>query len=85
MKDLQPIDWQDFDYYLRDDAIKLDGCDSAIIGVSESGELCYSYELLIDVFVTRDSMHYEESVEWIEYNVIPLLMSGRFTLVYTNL
>ena len=49
-----------------------------------SGYLCYSYELLIDVFVT-EGMQYDEAVEWIEYNVVPLHMYGDFTLVYTDI
>lgn len=84
MKDMQPINWEDHGYFIQDEAIQLDGCDSAVLGITDKGYLCYSYELLIDVFVT-EGMQYDEAVEWIEYNVVPLHMYGDFTLVYTDI
>jgi len=85
MKDLYPIDWTEQGHYLRSDAIQLDGCDSAVVGITESGELCYSYELLVDVFVARDEMTYDESIEWVEFNIVSLLGYAKFTLIYTDL
>ena len=85
MKDLYPIYWTEQWHYLRSDAIQLDGCDSAVVGITESGELCYSYELLVDVFVARDEMTYDEAVEWVEYNIVSLLWYAKFTLIYTDL
>jgi len=85
VKDMQPIDWTANGYFIQEQAIQLDGCDSAVLGITDQGFLCYSYELLIDVFVTRDGMQYDEAVEWIEYNIVPLHMHGDFTMVYTDL
>jgi hypothetical protein len=84
MKDMHPIDWEELRDLLHDEAIKFDGCDSAVIGIDDRGYLCYSYELLIDVFVTRDEMQYDEAVEWVDYNILPLSAYGKFTIVYTD-
>ena len=85
MKDLYQIDWDDCGYFLQDDAIKLDGLDSAVLGITDTGHLCYSYELIVDTFVTRDEMQYDEAIEWVEYNIVPLHMYGGFSLVYTDI
>lgn len=86
MKDLEPIDWSEKGYYLNDKAIVLTGCDSAVLGITDEGFLCYSYELLIDVFVTRDGMKPDEALEWVEFNVIRLQgHGGYFQVVYTDI
>jgi hypothetical protein len=86
MKDLEPIDWTEMGYYISDDAIQLSGCDSAVLGITDEGILCYSYELLIDVFVTRDGMQPDEALEWVEFNVLRLQgHGGKFHVVYTDI
>ena len=51
------------------DSIVLDGLDGAIIGVSTSGNVIYSTERIIDVFIHRDNMTPEEATEYFDYNV----------------
>jgi hypothetical protein len=85
MKDLEPIDWTELGHYIRDDAIQLDGCDSAVLGITDQGVLCYSYELLIDVFVTRDGMQPDEALEWVDFNIMGLHSNGAFHVVYTDI
>jgi|13_taG_2_1085334.scaffolds.fasta_scaffold81642_2 hypothetical protein len=86
MKDLNPNKWSDLGYYIDDEAIQLDGCDSAILGVTDDGFLCYSYELLIDVFVTRDAMQPDEALEWVEFNILRLQgHCGHFHVIYTDI
>ena len=58
---------------------------SPTLGITDTGHLCYSYELIVDVFVTRDEMQYDEAIEWVEYNIVPLHMYGGFSLVYTDI
>ena len=73
-------------YYISEDAIQLSGCDSAVLGITDEGILCYSYELLIDVFVTRDGMQPDEALEWVEFNVLRLQgHGGKFHVVYTDI
>ena len=86
MKDLQPINWAEQGYYIDDKAIQLDGCDSAVLGITDDGVLCYSYELLIDVFVTRDGMQPEEALEYVEFNILRLQgHGGHFHVIYTDI
>ena len=86
MKDLNPTKWADLGYEIDDKAIQLDGCDSAILGITDEGVLCYSYELLIDVFVSRDGMQPDEALEWVEFNVLRLQgHGGKFHVVYTDI
>ena len=47
----------------------MDGLDSAIIGMDEaSGRVIYSVKKIIDVFMHRDGMLYDEAVEFFEFN-----------------
>ena len=51
------------------DSIVLDGLDDTIIGVSTAGNVIYSVERIIDVFISRDNMTPEEATEYFDYNV----------------
>ena len=51
------------------DSIVLDGLDDAIIGASTAGNVIYSVERIIDVFISRDSMTPAEAMEYFDYNV----------------
>ena len=51
------------------DSIVLDDLDDAIIGVSTAGNVIYSVEWIIDIFIHRDSMTPEEATEYFDYNV----------------
>lgn len=61
------------------DSIRLDGLDDAIIGMSTAGNIIYSVEKIIDIFVQRDHMTHEEAGEFFDYNVeraIPYMTDG---------
>lgn len=45
----------------------------AIIGVSDEGAVCYSYEKMIKYLMDTDQMDYEEAMEFIDYNTIRAL------------
>lgn len=45
----------------------------AIIGLSDDGALCYSYEKMIDCLMEEDGMDYEGAMEFIDYNTIRAL------------
>jgi hypothetical protein len=56
---------------LVDGAVILDNCDEAIMGATTNGVLVYSHTKLVEVF-KKQGMSEEESIDWIDYNVIPL-------------
>ena len=50
--------------------IKIDGCDSAIIGLDvRNGALVYGYNALVQNFIS-DGMDHDEAVEWVDYNIV---------------
>lgn len=44
--------------------------DDAIIGVSDSGNVVYSYELMVESLINNEGMTALDAVEWIDYNTI---------------
>jgi hypothetical protein len=59
-------DW--LDENLEDEALTIDGCDRAIIGVTD-GLVVYSRALLDAAFILQ-GMTEEEAMEWVDYNVV---------------
>ena len=45
----------------------------AIIGLSDDGALCYSYEKMIECLMEEDKMEYEDAMEFVDYNTIRAL------------
>ena len=64
------------------EAILWDGCDDAIIGITEKGQAIYSIERLWEVFMAQ-GMSDEEAVEWVDYNIICAYV-GEFTPIHVN-
>ena len=61
----------------------------AIIGLSDDGALCYSYEKMIECLMEEDGMGYEGAMEFIDYNTIRALpyassMGIRPVVVYND-
>ena len=52
----------------------LDGFDEAFIGwtdrINEPQVACYDYPKMVDLLMARDSMTYDEAVEYIDFNVL---------------
>ena len=44
--------------------------DEGIVGITENGNVIYSYELLVEALMLHDGMEYEDAIEWIDYNTI---------------
>lgn len=44
--------------------------DNAIIGITEEGQLIYSYEKLIEAYMNGENCEYEDAIEWIDYNTL---------------
>lgn len=65
-------------------ALKFDGLDEAIIGVTAgmSAVLVYDYDKLVDVFCAQ-GMDTEEAQEWVNFNVVGAYMGeGTPIVVY---
>lgn len=63
---------------------------NAIIGISDEGALCYSYEKMIECLMEEDKMEYEDAMEFIDYNTIRALpyassMGTRPVVLYTEI
>ena len=53
--------------------ILFDDLDDAIIGVADNGEVMvtvYSYDKCVEIFMDINSWTSEESIEWVDYNVL---------------
>lgn len=46
---------------------------NAIVGISDDGALCYSYEKMINCLMEEDKMEYDDAMEFIDYNTIRAL------------
>lgn len=44
--------------------------DTAIIGITDNGQVCYSYNKMVDYLVDNDGMTEEEAIEFIDYNTV---------------
>ena len=56
---------------LREDAYRLTGLDSCIIGYTEDGFLVYSYEKMLEHFMADSPCcTYEEAAEHIDFNIL---------------
>ena len=47
--------------------------DTAIIGITDDGKVCYSYNKMVDYLVDTDGMTEEEAIEFIDYNTVRAL------------
>lgn len=61
----------------------------AIIGISDDGALCYSYEKMVQCLMEEDKMEEEDAMEFIDYNTIRALsyassMGVRPIVVYND-
>ena len=62
---------------------------NAIIGITDEGALCYSYEKMIECLIEEDKMEQEDAMEFIDYNTIRALpyassMGVRPIVVYND-
>ena len=60
----------------------------AVIGVSDTGQVCYSYEKMVECLMNEDNITYEDATEFIDYNTIRALpysssMGNRPIVIYS--
>ena len=67
---------------LADDALKLDGLNEAIIGISTQGYLVYCYDKIVDVIMNNGEMDRGEAIEFADYNILGLDGNGNWTIIY---
>ena len=46
---------------------------NAIIGVSDTGQVCYDYDKMVECLMKEDNMDIEEATEFIDYNTVRAL------------
>ena len=46
---------------------------NAVIGISDSGQVCYSYEKMALCLIEEDGMTYEDAIDFIDYNTVRAL------------
>lgn len=59
--------------------------DEGIVGVTDEGNVVYSYEKLAKALMEHDGMTHEEAVEWLDYNTvrsIPYIGEFRPIIIY---
>jgi hypothetical protein len=74
------------DYYLDradPEAIRFHGLDVAVVGTDQNGFLIYDYQMMINIFRT-EGMTEEEAIEWIDYNVLPVMGGQGFTILFNK-
>lgn len=56
----------------HDEAVVFDGpdFDDAIVGVTDEGQVIYSYDLMVQSLMNHDGITMEEAIDFIEYNTI---------------
>jgi len=77
---MRTIDLETLKTHLEDEAVILDGLDDCIVGVNQDNYLVYSYGQFLKHF-TFAGMTMEESIEYVEYNIIGL-NSTKFDVLY---
>ena len=63
--------------------------ETAIIGISDSGQVCYSYNKMVEYLMETDNMTDEDAREFIDYNTIRALpyassMGDRPVVIYDD-
>jgi hypothetical protein len=77
----------DIDIYLEaadPEAIRFDGLDDAVVGTDNHGWLVYDYDRMIECLMVYSEMSLDETIEWIDYNVLGVMGGDRFTVLYSN-
>ncbi len=41
------------DKSICENTVFIDGCDAAVIGIDSNGRACYSYDALVDIFMSK--------------------------------
>ena len=71
-----------------DIALKANGLDDAIIGLTQYGLIIYDYNKCIDIFMRENDWDYTEAVEWMDFNVLgsyngsgsPIFLINRYSV-----
>tara|TARA_R110000803_G_C11989495_1_gene322005 strand:- start:56818 stop:57093 length:276 start_codon:yes stop_codon:yes gene_type:complete len=73
---------------LNPEALKCDGLDEAIVGISErfgqGSLLVYDVGKIIDILMTRDDMSHDEAIEWYEFNIVGAWMGDGTPIFMTH-
>lgn len=71
--------------YVSEVALKADGFDDAIIGVSTTGLIVYDYDKCVDIIIKEQNCKYIDAIEYMEFNVVSAYMrEGTPIFIKTN-
>jgi hypothetical protein len=71
---------------VNEEAIMLGSDDSfgeAILGMTTDGCVVYDIDKLVDCFMKRDGMDWEDASEWVSYNCVGMY-AGEFNPIYVQ-
>ena len=66
-----------------EDAIKFEGFDYAIIGVSIDGYYVYEYDTMASILIDDDDMTMGEAYEYLDYNVLCINGGKGFVVIHS--
>jgi hypothetical protein len=69
--------------YVSEVALKADGFDDAIIGVSTTGLVVYDYNKCLNIIMKDHQCDYIDAIEYMEHNVVGCYM-GEGTPIFIN-
>ena len=69
--------------YVSEVALKADGFDDAIIGVSTTGLVVYDYNKCLNIIMKDHQCDYTDAIEYMEYNVVGCYL-GEGTPIFIN-
>ena len=69
--------------YVSEVALKADGFDDAIIGVSTTGLVVYDYNKCLNIIMKDYQCDYTDAIEYMEYNVVGCYL-GEGTPIFIN-
>lgn len=71
--------------YVSEIALKADGFDDAIIGVSTNGLIVYDYDKCMNILISNNNWKYLDALQFMEHNVIGSFMGeGTPIFIHTN-
>lgn len=69
--------------YVSEVALKADGFDDAITGVTTNGLVVYDYYKCVDIIIKEQNCKYIDAIEYMEFNVVNAYL-GEGTPIFIN-
>lgn len=73
------------DKSICENTVFIDGCDAAVVGIDSNERACYSYDVLVDIFKSKNGLTDDEAMEWIDINIIGAYVGECSPIILTNM